>query len=189
MPLGVCILGVIWHALGFLLVLMISGTWSLSRFVRDFQLHKPSFRGALTYGFIGAGIALSWVIVADQYFGQPPPIQTSFPVMHGGTGVELGWIILLVLYAAFIEEVLFRGYMYRAFRIGWGIFTSTVCVMLITLLFHWNVVTRSNASLVLHSMLAVFLCVVREKSDGLWNCIICHCSYNLALCAYGGWNR
>lgn len=189
MPLGIVILGVTRHSLAFMLLLVLTQTWTVSRFVKDFELQRPSRFDVLIYGLVGAGIALSLVMVADRYFAQTLSIQTSLTVGHNASGSERICLSLLILYAAFIEEVLLRGFIYKAFRSSWGIPMSIMCIVLITSVGHWTSVTKSVEAFILHSLFSILLCVIREKTKNLWYCIICHISYNLALSMYGEWIR
>jgi len=74
-----------------------------------------------------------------------------------------------------------RGFLYRAFRGSYGRALSTALVICFHTYFHWGLVSRSLYTLVYLSLLQVLLCMTRERTGNVWNCILCHSAYNAAV--------
>lgn len=90
-------------------------------------------------------------------------------------GVELLLIfVALVVLAPFVEEVLFRGFLFRAFRRTCGFLFGSVIVSLLFAVAHGQVNVGVDVF-----VLSMFLCYLREKTDTLWTPIALHSMKNL----------
>jgi membrane protease YdiL (CAAX protease family) len=155
-------------------------TESLTAFWKGFGLdRKPS-----NYVWFGVSMAL-----AIRFFGY-------FMLIHGwGKGVvnhdiiafkhTLGpdryfFLVPLLLLAPFFEESIYRGFLYKAFRGSYSLGISMAIIMLWTAYTHWSYYLHWVAAFDL-SMLAIVQCYLREKSDSLWDCILCHFVFNASL--------
>ncbi len=89
-------------------------------------------------------------------------------------GVELVLIfIALVVVTPIVEEIIFRGFMFRAYHRRFGAFTGAI---LVSVLFG---VAHGQLSVGLDTFaLSMFLCYVRLKSDSLWSPILLHAFKN-----------
>jgi membrane protease YdiL (CAAX protease family) len=85
-----------------------------------------------------------------------------------------------VLLTAFYEETVTRGFLYRAFRGSYQVFASIVCVLLFVGYFHWGL-TAQPLAFVLLLIGAVLLCMIREWTGSIWNCILFHAAYNATV--------
>ncbi len=93
---------------------------------------------------------------------------------HPG-GFELTLIfVALVLLAPFVEEVLFRGFLFRAFRRTFGFWIGAIGVSLLFAVAHG----QANVGVDVF-VLSMFLCYLREKTDSLWPSIALHALKNL----------
>lgn len=92
-------------------------------------------------------------------------------------------ILLMILFVvgAIIEEIIMRGFLYRAFRAAYGAILSVLAIVLVATLAHPGVMTASPRIFLLLGVLQVTLCVILEKTDNLWNCIACHVLYNATV--------
>jgi membrane protease YdiL (CAAX protease family) len=96
-------------------------------------------------------------------------------------GAAWGFFALkTILLVPFYEEVVTRGFLYRAFRGTYGVPSSVFVVVLFSGYFHWSSVSRSLFTFFSLALLWVLLCIVRETTTSLWNCILCHSVYNCA---------
>jgi membrane protease YdiL (CAAX protease family) len=133
---------------------------------------------AVVAGFVLGltGVFLARVELAD--FAEKYPLTKPF-IHQPGPEKHLFTIILLV--GPLFEEIIMRGFLYRAFREGYGIALSISIMVLVATLTHWGVVTTSPWVFLLLAVLQVILCLLFEKTRNLWNCIVCHCVYNATL--------
>jgi len=91
------------------------------------------------------------------------------------------FLVPLVLLAPFFEEVVARGFLYKAFR---GSYSMEICMALIvalTIITHWPQCHHSPSATVDLSVLTVVQCYLREKSVSLWDCILSHFAFNASL--------
>jgi membrane protease YdiL (CAAX protease family) len=96
-------------------------------------------------------------------------------------GIEKWLYLLPVLGAAFVEEPFYRGFLYRAFRGSYPVVASTALVIAYTACTHWNQYSHSWAAVVDISLITVVQCWLRERTNSLWNCIICHFAFNASF--------
>jgi membrane protease YdiL (CAAX protease family) len=112
--------------------------------------------------------------LAAQLFGvnllQQQNIGYSNP-----NGFELTLTFLaLVLLAPFVEETLFRGFLFKAFRRTFGFWGGAVGVSLLFAVAHG----QANVGIDVF-VLSMFLCYLREKTNSLWPSIALHALKNL----------
>jgi membrane protease YdiL (CAAX protease family) len=84
----------------------------------------------------------------------------------------------LILLAPLFEESINRGFLYKAFRSSFGMGISMVLIMTWTAYTHWSQYHQSLLAAFDLSILTIVQCYLREKSDSLWDCILCHLAYN-----------
>ena len=90
-------------------------------------------------------------------------------------GYELAMIfVALVVLAPFVEEVLFRGFLFTAFRKTFGFWVGAIGVSLIFAVAHG----QANVGVDVF-VLSLFLCYLREKTGTLWTAIALHSLKNL----------
>jgi membrane protease YdiL (CAAX protease family) len=97
--------------------------------------------------------------------------------------VVVVWLLVVgtILIAPFFEEIVFRGFLYGAFRSSYGIVFSTVATMVISSYFHWGLFMISPFGMLCGTILGIFLCWVRERTGNTWVCILCHAAYNATV--------
>ena len=88
------------------------------------------------------------------------------------------FLVPLVLLAPLFEESINRGFLYKAFRGSFGIGVSMVLILAWTAYNHWWEYRQSLLAVFDISVLTIIQCYLREKSDSLWDCILCHLAYN-----------
>jgi membrane protease YdiL (CAAX protease family) len=89
-------------------------------------------------------------------------------------------LTLAVLVAPCTEELLVRGFLYRAWRRSHGVLVSTCLVLCLHFVSHYSTVTRSVFVLLCLDAVEVTLCQIRERTKSTWNCVLCHSAYNAA---------
>jgi membrane protease YdiL (CAAX protease family) len=87
---------------------------------------------------------------------------------------RLLFLIPPVIFAPIFEEIVERGFLYRAFRGSFSVAVSVLIMLAWVLFAHAQYSFRSWIAAVYLSAFAVIQCYVREKSASLWDCIICH---------------
>jgi membrane protease YdiL (CAAX protease family) len=96
--------------------------------------------------------------------------------------VQIALLAIPVLLAPFWEEIVWRGFLFRAFRSRYSFSITTAISVGFWILWHFDRSFRSWIYLATYALTAVILCWVRERSTSLWDCIACHFAFNgLAL--------
>lgn len=90
-------------------------------------------------------------------------------------GYELALIfVALVVLAPLVEEILFRGFLFSAFRRTFGFWIGAIGVSLLFAIAHG----QANVGIDVF-VLSMFLCYLREKTDNLWPAVALHSLKNL----------
>jgi membrane protease YdiL (CAAX protease family) len=149
--------------------------------VRDFLEPAGLRRGVSLFGWCAAWLAIA-IAFLDGY-GASRGLTASFSQHHaagyGAFGVAWCYFTLsAVVIAPFCEEVATRGFLYPAFRKHYGFLVTTVIIICFSAYFHWSSVSRSAFTFACLALLWVLLCIVREKTGSLWDCLLCHAVYN-----------
>jgi membrane protease YdiL (CAAX protease family) len=98
------------------------------------------------------------------------------------TGAERYFYLLPALVLAPIfEEAVNRGFLYRAFRGSYSVGISMLLILVWTAFTHWSQYLHSWIASVVLSCVTLVQCYLREKSDSLWDCILCHFGFNVSL--------
>jgi membrane protease YdiL (CAAX protease family) len=149
---------------------------------RDFLEPAGLRRGISILGWCAAWLAIA-VAFVDAYGasrGLTASVRQSQPVGYGTFSVAwLYFTLSSVLIAPFCEEVVTRGFLYRAFRGRYSFLVTTVIIICFSVFFHWSSVSRSLFTFGCLASLWALLCIVRERTGSLWDCLFCHAVYNL----------
>ena len=153
---------------------------TLEQFRSSFGLKNPKLQTALAsigVGTIFGGVAVLAII---KGFGSPRNHLVESFSTSGSTGLIL--LRFLLILVPFIEEFIVRGYLYPAFRQSYSVIFSVISIVAIALVNHFAPVTSSLVAALAVIFLNIVLCLIREKTNNLWNCVLCHLAYNL-VCA------
>jgi membrane protease YdiL (CAAX protease family) len=88
------------------------------------------------------------------------------------------FLVPTVILAPVLEEPIYRGFLYKAFRGSYSILPSVLLIVAWTAMTHWPQYSHSLLAAFDLSVLTVIQCYLREKSDSLWDCIFCHLIFN-----------
>jgi membrane protease YdiL (CAAX protease family) len=150
--------------------------------VRDFLAPAGLRRGVSVFGWGAAWLAII-VSFIDGYGASKGWTASSRQVHPANYGAfSLTWCyftLSAVLISPFCEEVVTRGFLYRAFRGRYSPLVTTIIIICFSAYFHWSSVTRSAFTFGCLASLWALLCVVRERTGSLWDCLLCHAVYNL----------
>jgi membrane protease YdiL (CAAX protease family) len=103
---------------------------------------------------------------------------------YGSTA--LGWFenirprSFLVLFGPMIEEPLFRGYFYPAFRVRYPVLKSIGLMLVIVAVTHSVNLFRNPVNLFFITSVHVLLCLLREYNSSLYPALFFHLGYNAA---------
>jgi len=86
-----------------------------------------------------------------------------------------------VLIVPLYEEIATRGFLYTAFRKSYGPSITTVLILIFSAYFHWGAISHSPLTTMSLVSLWILVCLVRERTSSLWNCVICHVAYNAVV--------
>jgi membrane protease YdiL (CAAX protease family) len=84
-----------------------------------------------------------------------------------------------LLYAAFWEEPVYRGFLFKAFRGSYSVLISIALIIIYTVYMHWAEYFGLGYSAILLTTFTIVQCYLREKSASLWDCILSHLVFNL----------
>jgi membrane protease YdiL (CAAX protease family) len=176
--LGRFLMAVLYYAIGLLTAAYFARTETLASFWKGLGLdRKPS-------DYVWYGVVMALII---RFFGH-------FAIMHGwGKGVSnfdfnafiktadherYLYLVPPLLLAPLCEEAINRGFIYKAFRSTYSMKVSIALILAWTAYAHWGQYRQSYLAAFDLSMLTIVQCYLREKSDSLWDCILCHFAFN-----------
>lgn len=150
------------------------------RAFRDFfAFNAPNSRTVIAAILLGAVVAALAVYMVDVKLAAP----------RNGTAESIGpehvWSFrLLLLLTPFTEEIVIRGFLYKALREDYSVRVSIFLILIITLFLHFGVIYSAPVGAVPLLALNAIVSLFREKTNSIWNCIICHFAYN-CVCMFG----
>jgi len=165
----------------FITILFVRLTFG-SFLVSHFDFRRPKRQAALFSFGCGVILAVFFLLINRNSAGRSE-LATQF-FQFGRVGVRD--FDVLVLLTPFPEELIIRGYFYRAIRYGYSVFIS-ISYVLGTLLFsHASLMFSSSTAAAALISANIVACLLREKTNSIWNCIMFHFVYNLTciLVAY-----
>jgi membrane protease YdiL (CAAX protease family) len=177
-PLGMLTLRLFRVAWWLLVVYLFTRARSVSEFLSGCGLSaSPTLTGWFA-AWIGVGIG--WLNLYGITKGWLPQSQISLSYYSQGGVLWWSYIAYLVLLVPFYEETAFRGFLYRAFRGSYGVVPSVFFVVCVHSYFHWGLLSRPLSFISVVTG-AVFLCLIRERTASLWNCVLFHAAYNATV--------
>jgi membrane protease YdiL (CAAX protease family) len=179
-------MAILHYSVGLLTAAYFARTESLASFWTGFGLdRKPS-------DYVWFGVTMALII---RGFGR-------FMVIHGWghgvwdhdiigfkqtTGLDRYFFLAPLLFLApLFEESIYRGFLYKAFRGSHWMVTSMALIVGYTAYTHWSYYSHSWVAAFDLSVLTIVQCYLRENSDSLWDCILCHFAFNASLLFVGG---
>src|SRR5262245_44247384 len=161
-----------------LVVLLFARPCSIYQFLRLTGLSwQPTLLGWFA-AWIGVGIG--WLNLYGIIQGWIPRNQVSTNFYHVGGVMWWSYASYLVLLAPFYEETVMRGFLYRAFRGSYKPLPSILLVLCVVVYFHWGFLTEP-LTFTCMVVVMVLLCLIRERTGSLWNCILVHAAYNATV--------
>ncbi len=160
-------------------VLLFSRPVSASDFLTRTGLSRPPTFAGWCAGCVALGVA-----VLDHYgaasgwtaSARTPAQRGGYPTAH---------MVFLVTTSVFIgplvEEIVTRGFLFRALRASYSLVSSIILVICFSAFFHAGSMRDSLFTAACLVSLWVALCLVREQTASLWNCVFCHWIYNTAV--------
>ena len=151
---------------------------------------KPPFEGLATYAIalpmIVLGVAIAAVLTALLGPGPPP----SHPIQEEIANASAGGILMLLVLAAVvvppIEEIMFRGVLYRHLREVFGragAFVGFVAAALVSSLLFAALHPQGLGFVPILASLAVAFCIARELTGSVVPAIVAHGVSNAAIVA------
>ena len=123
-------------------------------------------------------MSIGFLALYGTYKQWIPPDQLSRDFFYQGGVAKWFFIIYGVLVGPFSEEVVRRGFLYRAFRGSYKPLLSTVFVLCVHAYFHWGLISHSLYTFSCLLLVEALLCFIREWTGNVWNCVLCHAVYN-----------
>lgn len=145
-------------------------------------LKKPNLRRALLFGVITAAIVLPGLLLLNKIcealltlMQGKPELQSSIQILQVSVspGQRICFGIAALVLAPFVEEILFRGILYRFLKqMGWPRLSIVISSLLFGFI-HGNLM-----ALVPLSCLAVVLALLYDETDNLMSPITAHAVFN-----------
>jgi membrane protease YdiL (CAAX protease family) len=174
-PIRVLILRILEFLVMFVPMVIFIRPKSLSEFIQTFGLNlRPSKELWLAIIYCVVIQALAFVTF---HFGMPNR-GLNPPDLKTATALETIWYFLPFLAAPFWEELLMRGFFYRAFRQSYSKLTSILIVVGITALTHSSQFFGSMIAALGLTVFVIIMCWLMEKTNRIWNCIFAHLAFN-----------
>jgi len=103
---------------------------------------------------------------------------TDVPNLATASVPELFVFVSLTLVAPFWEEIMMRGFLYRAFRSSYSKTASSVLIVSLTAITHGPRFIGSIIAAIVLIAFALVLCWLMERTGKIWNCILAHLVFN-----------
>lgn len=117
--------------------------------------------------------------IAESVFGVDITQTQDIGYSDPSGGIVVLVFIALVCLAPFVEELLFRGFLFTAFRRTFGFWIGAIAVSLLFAIAHQQLNVGIDVF-----VLSMFLCFLREKTGSLWPSIGLHALKNLVAFIY-----
>jgi membrane protease YdiL (CAAX protease family) len=170
---------------GYTVILMVTAyfarTETFAAFLSAFRLdRKPTHH--VWFGIVMAVILrfLGYIMMVHR---QGNGIHDyNITLFRNNVGFERFFFLFpLIFFAPLFEEPIYRGFLYKAFRGSYSVAVSTGLIIGWVCFTHWSQYSHSWVAAVDLSALTVVQCYLREKSNSLWDCILCHFVFNASL--------
>ncbi|MGA2786765.1 MAG: CPBP family intramembrane glutamic endopeptidase [Verrucomicrobiota bacterium] len=179
--LGYFTRSVLHYAVELLVAAYFARTEAFATFLKGFSLDcKPS-------DFVWFGVVIALIIrflghfLASHGFG-PGVYNYELTSFRNTISVEKYFFLLpLLMLAPVCEEIVYRGFLYKAFRQSYPVAISMILIVAWTANTHWRYYFHSWIAALDLSALTIVQCYLREKSASLWDCILCHFAFNASL--------
>jgi membrane protease YdiL (CAAX protease family) len=134
------------------------------------------------WGWLGALAALG--IAFLHHYGvkegwTSPSIATKGFVGAGGVTL-LFYVGFIITLGPFFEETVLRGFLYQCFRGTFGMVLSTLLILCVTAYFHMDALAHGLWTVFCFTLLGILVCAIKERTGNVWNCVLCHATYNAA---------
>jgi hypothetical protein len=172
------------HRSALLAIWVFVGLWAtaspnLYSFVKQTSLDRaPTVRGWL-FGLMAFALGLFEFYFVDR--GVPP----SSILRQQAWGSQLGLVAFVFFTAAvvpFVSESFIRGVLYPAYRSKFGIYVATFLVLAFEAWLDRQGHTALSLSVLL--LRGVLLCVIRERTASLWNCVLARAAFVGVITGY-----
>jgi len=184
-PFGRLVVAVVFFGVGLLTAAYFARTDVLATFWKGFGLdRKPS-------KYVPYGLVLALILRFVGHFalthgwgkGVSNPEIHAFLIDTGQN--RFLFLVPLLVCAPLCEEAINRGFIYKAFRGSYSMMVSMVIMLAWNAFTHWEQYSHSYIAAIDLSMVTIVLCYLREKSDSLWDCILCHFAFNASTFMIG----
>jgi membrane protease YdiL (CAAX protease family) len=170
--------GVLHYGAGLLVVVYFARTETPAAFWNGFGLDRKPSQNAWF------GVAMVLIMRLFGHFmrvhglGKGVPNHVIYDFKHTPGPERFVFLVTPLVLAPLFEEPIYRGFLYKAFRGSYSVGISMALIIAWTINTHWPQYSHSWLAAFELSAFAVLLCYLREKSDSLWDCIICHVIFN-----------
>lgn len=128
-----------------------------------------------------SGVSLLWIMLAEQL----PALKSSLDAMNMGNeniggGSFIGAVVVAVIGAPLIEEIVFRGIVFRSLRRVSPAWVAILASSVLFGLYHMNLV-----QIVYATLMGIVAGIIYEKSNNLLFPILVHVANNLVAAIQG----
>lgn len=176
-PYGSTIMTLLFVAMNVLIAAYFARTETVTAFCKATGLDRKPTNYAWFGVVMALGIRLMGHIIYVLGLARGYPNYELIAFQHGHGRARYLYLFPVVL-AAFWEEPVKRGFAYKAFRGSYSIPASIAIILVYTAYAHWYQYVHLGWAVFSLSALTVVQCYLREKSDSIWDCILCHLVFN-----------
>ena len=174
-------LDLLWYSVWTITGCYFARTETLAAVTKAFGLdHKPT--ELVWFGLVMAlALRMADHILHNHYPGTGTFNYDVFGFRHTIGFQRVFYLLSPLVLAPVFEEIVNRGFLYKAFRVSSSVGVSIFLMVLWTLWTHYQYWHRAWVNVLYYSAWTALQCYLREKSPSLWDCILCHCVSNAWL--------
>jgi len=173
---GTGVLFLVQDVLWLFVALWFSGTSSVRNFVERCGLR----RGITPFGWVSAWVAIAIALI-DAYGGSKGWTAAS-KIHHASDPAHFSlsscYFVSFAVITPFSEEVVTRGFLFPTLRQSYRFAITAFIIIGFSAYFHWDLLANSLFTFGCLGALWILLCIVREKTGSLWDCLLCHAAFN-----------
>lgn len=140
--------------------------------------------GPLVACVLLGGVMAFFLLGVTALFPPVSPDDVGGPLYDLARSGPLGhalWFLMAVTVAPAVEEIVFRGFVYRGARERLGPLGAGLLVTIPFVLAHTAETRGYLPALAALTTFAILLVILIERTGNLWYCIACHFGYNASL--------
>jgi len=170
-----------WISAAVLIVVLRAWAWPLvpDRTDEGLGLVAPARNQILALALIGVACAGTYLALISLAHLKPTgPLGPIARVALESRAGRTAWIVVALCYAPVIEELLFRGLMWRGLRASWGVIPAGAIVTLLFFALHLGETMHFWPAMIAIATLSVATLLARVRTGSVVASMVLHAAYN-----------